>query len=113
MLIEHYGGAFPLWLAPVQISILTISEKQTGFAENLLKYLKENAIRVEANFDNEKIGYKIRESTVSKIPFAVIIGDKEVESGKVTVRKRNGENLGPLTREELLSMLQGELKAKK
>jgi len=113
VLVEHYAGAFPLWLAPVQLSLITVAERHIPFAENLLKYLKENDIRVEANFDNEKMGYKIRQSTIAKIPYAMIIGDKEMESGKITVRKRNGENLDPLAKEDLLKMLLEEIAAKK
>lgn len=112
ILVEHYSGAFPLWLSPVQISVLTIAERHRGFAEDLLQYLKDNAIRVEGDFGNEKIGYKIRQSTISKVPYSVIIGDKEAESGKVTVRRRNGENLAPLTKEALLSMLKEEIDSK-
>lgn len=112
VLIEHYAGAFPLWLAPVQLTVMNISEKHLLSAGNLLKYLKENDIRVEASFDNEKINYKIRQSTVAKVPYAAIIGDKEVESGTVTIRKRNGENLSPMTQEELLEMLKKEIFSK-
>ena len=112
VLIEHYAGAFPLWLAPVQLTVMNISEKHLPPAEKLLKYLKENDIRVEASFDNEKINYKIRQSTVAKVPYAAIIGDKEVESGTVTIRKRNGENLSPMTQEELLQMLKKEIFSK-
>lgn len=113
VLVEHYSGAFPLWLAPVQISLITVAERHIPFAENLLKYLKENDIRVEANFENEKMGYKIRQSTIAKIPYAIIVGDKEMESGKITVRKRNGENLNPLEKEDLLKMLLEEIAEKK
>jgi len=113
ILIEHYAGAFPLWLAPVQLSVLTIAERHVDFGRELLKYLKEHDIRVEGNFDNEKIGYKIRQSTMAKVPYAAIIGDREVESGKITIRKRNGENLAPMTMEQLLEMLNNEIKTKK
>jgi threonyl-tRNA synthetase len=113
ILIEHYAGAFPLWLAPVQITVITIAERHVDYANEVLKYLKENDIRVEGNFDNEKIGYKIRQSTVSKVPYAVIIGDKELEDSKVTVRKKSGENLSPMTREALLGILQDEINSKK
>ncbi len=113
ILIEHYAGSFPLWLAPVQISVITIAERHVDFASEVLKYLKENDIRVEGNFDNEKIGYKIRQSTVSKVPYAVIIGDKELEENKITVRKKSGENLSPMTMEALLQMLQNEINSKK
>ncbi|MEE9523860.1 MAG: threonine--tRNA ligase [Thermodesulfovibrionales bacterium] len=113
ILIEHYAGAFPLWLAPVQISVITIAERHVEFASEVLKYLRENDIRVEGNFDNEKIGYKIRQSAVSKVFYAAIIGDKELEDSKITVRKKSGENLSPMTKEALLGMLQNEINSKK
>jgi len=113
VLVEHYAGVFPLWLAPVQVSVITVAERHVPFAENLLKYLKENDIRVEANFDNEKMGYKVRQATVAKIPYAIIIGDKEMESGNITVRKRNGENLDPAPRETILQMFAEEIASKK
>ncbi len=113
ILIEHYAGAFPLWLAPVQISVITIAERHVEFASEVLKYLRENDIRVEGNFDNEKIGYKIRQSAVSKVLYAAIIGDKELEDSKITVRKKSGENLSPMTKEALLGMLQNEINSKK
>ena len=113
ILIEHYAGSFPLWLAPVQISVITIAERHIEFGLEVLKYLKKNDIKVEGSFDNEKIGYKIRQSAHSRIPYSVIIGDKEMDSGKVTVRKKNGENLAPVTKEELLDMLNKEIESKK
>ncbi|UCG79488.1 MAG: threonine--tRNA ligase [Nitrospirota bacterium] len=113
ILIEHYAGAFPLWLSPVQVSVLSIAERHVEHASEVLKYLRENDIRVEGKFDNEKIGYKIRQSTVSKVPYSVIIGDKELETGKVTVRKKSGENLNPMAKEELLDLLRKEIDSRK
>jgi threonyl-tRNA synthetase len=113
ILIEHYSGAFPLWLAPVQLSVLTISEKNDGYARNLLKELRRRDIRAELDTDNEKIGNKIRKSTMRKIPYSVIIGDKEEAEDKVSVRRRNGENIGPFNVEELISFLNEEINSRR
>ncbi|MBI3377761.1 MAG: threonine--tRNA ligase [Nitrospirae bacterium] len=109
ILIEHYAGAFPLWLAPVQIGILTISERHSAYALKTADALKLNGIRIEANLENEKIGYKIREATIRKVPYLVIIGDKESAENKLTVRKRNGENMGPFTIDELIEIIKTEI----
>jgi len=95
ILIEHYGGDFPLWLTPVQVTVLTIAERHDEFAREIHRQLKVADIRTEMDVRNEKIGYKIREATLRKIPYLVIIGDKEVTDRQITVRKRNGENAGP------------------
>lgn len=92
ILIEHYAGAFPLWLCPVQVIVLTISEKTTEFALSIYDRLKDAKIRAEINTDNEKIGFKIREATLRKIPYLVIVGEKEAREGRITVRNRKGEN---------------------
>jgi threonyl-tRNA synthetase len=113
ILIEHYSGAFPLWLAPVQLSVLTISEKNDEYAGDLLKKLRRRDIRAELDTDNEKIGNKIRKSTMRKIPYSVIIGDREVAEEKVSVRRRNGENIGPFNVEELLSFLNEEINSRR
>jgi threonyl-tRNA synthetase len=105
MLIEHYAGAFPLWLAPVQVSVLTISERHAGYAETFASALGNRGVRVELDIDSEKIGNKIRKSTIRKIPYSVIIGDKETIDNVVMLRRRNGENLGPFGVEELISFL--------
>jgi threonyl-tRNA synthetase len=108
VLIEHYAGAFPLWLAPCQVSVLTISERQADYARGVAGKLKEQGFRVALDIENEKIGYKIRQATIRKVPYLVIIGDKEMESGKLTVRKRSGENIGPFTMEEFTRILNEE-----
>lgn len=109
ILIEHYAGAFPLWLAPVQVSVLTISERQNEFAGQITALLRQKGIRAEHDADSEKIGNKIRKSTMRKIPYSVIIGDKEVLEQKVSVRKRNGDNLGPFSMDELISFFAEEI----
>jgi len=113
VLIEHYAGAFPLWLSPVQISVLTIAERHDTYAEKLISELSRQGIRVELDTDSEKIGNKIRKSSVRKIPYSVIIGDKEVEDNKITVRRRNGENIGPFTFDELTSFLSEEINSRR
>ncbi len=113
VLIEHYAGAFPLWLSPVQVSVLTIAERHDEYAGKMVSELSRQAIRVELDTDSEKIGNKIRKSSVRKIPYSVIIGDKEVEDNKITVRRRNGENIGPFTFDELTSFLLEEINSRR
>jgi threonyl-tRNA synthetase len=112
VLIEHYAGAFPLWLAPVQAEILTISERHTDYAVTLSERLRLEGIRSEVNVENEKIGYKIRNATLRKVPYLVIIGDKEVIEQKVTVRKLSGENIGPFTIDEFIGIIEDRVKNK-
>lgn len=112
VLIEHYAGIFPLWLSPVQISVLTIAERHGDYAAKIYKKMKESGIRAELNLENEKIGYKIREATVRKIPYLAIIGDKEVAEKNITVRKRSGENIGPFTADEFISIMTEEVNNK-
>ncbi|HYA12205.1 MAG TPA: threonine--tRNA ligase, partial [Thermodesulfovibrionales bacterium] len=112
ILIEHYAGAFPLWLAPVQIEILTIAERHADYAMFLSGRLKSEGIRTELNMENEKIGYKIRNATLSKVPYLVIIGDREVSLQKVTVRKRSGENIGPFTIDEFIEIIKDKVRNK-
>lgn len=109
VLVEHYAGAFPLWLAPVQVSVLTISEKHGEYAERIASGLFQKGIRIELDADSEKIGNKIRKSTVKKVPYAIVIGDKEMEQGLLSLRKRNGENAGPFAIDELISFLYEEI----
>lgn len=112
ILIEHYAGIFPLWLAPVQVQILTIAERHSGYAESLAEQFKAEGIRIEADTDNEKIGYKIRNATIKKVPYLVIIGDKEISENMITVRKRTGENMGPFTAEEFIGIIKADVKNK-
>jgi threonyl-tRNA synthetase len=112
ILIEHYAGAFPLWLAPVQVEILTIAERHSDYARSLTKTLKSEDIRTELNIENEKVSYKIRAATLRKVPYLVIIGDKEVSEQKVTVRKRSGENIGPFVTEEFIEIIKDKVRNK-
>lgn len=109
ILIEHYAGRFPLWLSPVQVVLLTISEKHNDYVAEIKQNLQKNGIRVEFDLRNEKIGFKIREHTLQKIPYLIIIGDKEVENRLVTVRTREGVDRGTMTIDTLCDQLKNEL----
>ncbi|RUQ90024.1 threonine--tRNA ligase [Legionella septentrionalis] len=112
ILIEHYAGNLPLWLAPMQVSVLTISEKQHEYAAKVKQFLQNKGVRANFDLRNEKIGFKIREHTLQKIPYLLIIGDKEVENNLVTVRSRDGRDLGTMTIDDIYSTLQQEINAK-
>ncbi|MBI4689674.1 MAG: threonine--tRNA ligase [Nitrospirae bacterium] len=112
VLIEHYAGIFPLWLAPVQVEILTIADRHSDYAIKAAEILKAEGIRVRVNIENEKIGHKIREATIRKVPYSVIIGDKEIAENRLTVRKRSGENIGPFTIEEFFKVIKKEVDGK-
>lgn len=105
VLIEHHAGAMPAWLAPEQAIILNITDKQAEYCTQLQESLKNKGFRVSADLRNEKIGFKIREHTLQKIPYLLVVGDKEVESGTVAVRKRGGEDLGTMTFEDFCNHL--------
>ncbi|MBK9110307.1 MAG: threonine--tRNA ligase [Nitrospira sp.] len=105
ILIEHYAGAFPTWLAPVQAVVLTITDNQQEFAAKIVSTLKSHGFRVEADIRNEKIGFKIREAEKNRIPYMLVVGDKEVQSGMVSVRGRSGANHGSLPIEAFLELL--------
>jgi threonyl-tRNA synthetase len=96
VLIEHYAGAFPLWLSPVQAVLVTVTEKHIPWGEEVRKRLLDEGIRVESDFRNEKLGYKIREAQMQKTPFMLVIGDREAASGQVSPRQRDGKNLGSI-----------------
>ncbi len=108
VLIEHFAGKFPVWLAPVQASILTVSDKQAEYAQKIYESLKKEGLRVEKDLRNEKIGFKIREHTLQKVPYLIIIGDKEVNSSQITLRSRSGEDLGAMSLADFTSLLEKE-----
>jgi threonyl-tRNA synthetase len=108
ILVEHYGGAFPTWLAPVQAVVLTITDKQHEFAAKIVSDLKARGFRVEADLRNEKIGFKIREAEKSKIPYMLVVGDKEVQSGSLSVRGRSGANHGSMPLERVADLLRSD-----
>ncbi|MBI3620036.1 threonine--tRNA ligase [Candidatus Roizmanbacteria bacterium] len=105
ILIEHFAGAFPLWLSPVQVKILPISEKHAGCAKEIALALKKNGIRHEVDEANKTVGYKIRESTLQKVPYMIIIGDKESQSASISVRSRDGKDLGVMEITAFISKL--------
>jgi threonyl-tRNA synthetase len=108
VLIEHYAGAFPMWLAPVQAILLTITDNHLAFAEEVHKQLLANSIRVETDFRNESLKLKIREAQLQKIPYMVVIGDREVENGGVSPRHHSGKDLKFLPLDEFISLLKEE-----
>ncbi len=112
VIIEHYGGAFPLWLAPVQVSIIPIAENHNQYAKEISESLKKIGIRVELADNNESLGKKVRQAKVEKIPYWIVIGDKEVESKTVTLESRDAGQLGAITPDELLNKLTTEIKTK-
>lgn len=105
ILIEHYAGDLPTWLCPVQAVVLNITDKQAEYARDLKEKLHQAGVRIETDLRNEKIGFKIREHTLAKIPYLLVVGDKEVESGTVSVRTRHGEDLGSMDLETIKTRL--------
>ena len=108
ILIEHYEGAFPSWLAPIQAVILNISEKQEEFSKKVEKNLKKQGLRVISDLRNEKIGFKIREHSMQRYPYILVVGDREVENNQVSVRQRGGEDLGSMSIEALIELINQE-----
>jgi len=108
VLTEHFSGAFPPWLAPVQVKILTVTDRNVAYGQKIYELLSENGFRIETDFRNEKLGYKIREAQLQKIPFMLVIGDKEVKTNSVTPRRRTGENLGSMSLEVFVNLLKEE-----
>jgi threonyl-tRNA synthetase len=105
VLIEHYAGAFPLWMSPVQAAILTVTDNHIPYGEKVYKELVNAGIRVERDFRNEKLGYKIREGQMQKTPYLLVIGEREVESGTVSPRQRGGKNLGAVDVKEFIDIV--------
>lgn len=108
ILIEHYGGAFPFWLSPEQVRIATVSDEHITYAERLYDKLEEENIRVEKDFRNEKLGYKVREAQVMKIPYLLVVGSKEVETETVSPRRHGGENLEPMNINDFIKRVSSE-----
>ena len=105
ILIEHFAGKFPVWLSPVQVKILPITERQTDYVNELCKKMKELGIRVEADLRNEKIGYKIREAQMEKVPYMLVVGEKEAEAGQVAVRRRDKGDIGAVSADEFIATI--------
>lgn len=112
ILIEHFAGAFPTWLAPVQVRFLSITDRSNDYIQKLAKEFEAAGIRVETDLRNEKIGYKIREARLQRIPYMLIVGDKEVENQQVSVRSRDEGDLGPMYVKDFLDKIQKEISQK-
>jgi len=113
VLIEHYAGAFPTWLAPVQAVVLTVTDRNIPHAEKVYQALVDADIRVEADFRNEKLGLKVREAQLSKVPYMLIIGDKECDHNGVTPRQRNGQNLSLMNAEGFIDLIRQETRQRR
>lgn len=113
ILIEHYAGAFPLWLAPIQVAVLNISKGQAAYVEKVAKELRRNGFRVIQDLRNEKITYKIREHSLQKLPYQIIVGDAEVNANLISVRVRGGQDLGQMSLENLVEHLKREVELKR
>ncbi|MEE2023794.1 threonine--tRNA ligase [Alkalimonas mucilaginosa] len=112
ILIEEYAGLFPAWLAPTQVVVMNITDHQADYVRKLVKTFKSQGIRVISDLRNEKIGFKIREHTLKRIPYLIVVGDKEMEAGDVAVRTRKGEDLGKMSVESFIDKLQTEIATK-
>lgn len=112
ILIENYAGAMPVWLAPVQAMVLNIADAQAEYVTQVVEELKKNGFRVASDLRNEKITYKIREHSLQKLPYLLVVGDKEMQSGQVAVRTRKGEDLGSMPVQAFIERLRGEVQAK-
>ena len=113
VLLEHYGGALPVWLSPIQAEILNITDKQADYCQNLTNLLKKNGFRAHSDLRNEKITYKIRDHSLQKTPFLLIAGNREMENNTIAVRARGGEDLGEMSIDSLIQMLQQTVYEKK
>jgi threonyl-tRNA synthetase len=113
ILTEEFAGAYPLWLAPTQVVVANITDSQSEYVNSVVKQLKDAGLRVKSDLRNEKIGFKIREHTLRKVPYLLVVGDKEKESGMVAVRTRKGVDMGSMPIADVVSHLQDEIKSKK
>ena len=108
VLIEHYAGNFPLWLSPVQARVVNVTDRQADYAREVTQLLREAGVRVDSDLRNEKLGYKIREAQIEKIPYMLVIGDKEVEEGTLSPRHRSGDSLNAMKPDEFIQLVQDE-----
>ncbi|MDR9407101.1 MAG: threonine--tRNA ligase, partial [Spiribacter sp.] len=109
VLTEHYGGDWPVWLAPRQVQIMNITDRQADYAQSVRKILKERGFRADCDLRNEKIGFKIREQSMQRVPYMVVVGDQERESGQIAVRTRTGEDLGAMSVEAFIERLEADV----
>jgi threonyl-tRNA synthetase len=113
ILIEHYEGRFPAWLAPVQAVVLNITDKQADFVQEVTQELRDIGIRAVSDLRNEKIGFKIREHTMQRVPYLLVVGDREVETRTIAVRTRTGKDLGTFPLAEVKHYLTSEITARR
>jgi threonyl-tRNA synthetase len=109
ILIEHYAGALPLWLSPIQAVLMNITDRQADYVEKCFKLLQDNGFRAESDLRNEKIGFKIREHTLMRVPYLLVVGDREMEEGTVAVRTRKGEDLGSMPMQDFIDRMRNEV----
>ena len=113
ILIEEYSGKFPTWLSPTQAVVMNITDKQAPYCEKIVKKLKENGFRAKIDLRNEKIGFKIREHTLKRVPYLLVVGDKEMEAGEIAIRSRSGEDLGKMSVDDFIAKLSEEVNTRK
>jgi threonyl-tRNA synthetase len=113
MLVEHHAGAMPAWLAPVHVAVLNISEGQADYASEVAKTLRNQGLRVTLDLHNEKITYKIRKHSLQKLPYILVVGDKEKEAGAVAVRARGNKDLGVMSMQAFSEMLAEDIQHKR
>ncbi|WP_292362814.1 threonine--tRNA ligase, partial [Methylophaga sp. UBA1464] len=109
ILIEEYAGAFPAWLAPRQVMVMGITDKQSEYVQQIAQQLKNQGFRADTDLRNEKIGFKIREHTLRRVPYLIVVGDREAQENAVAVRTRKGEDLGAMSLESFVSLLQEDV----
>ena len=112
VLIEHYGGAFPTWLAPVQAVIIPIADRHQEYGQGIVDRLTEAGLRAELDDGNDRMGAKIRNAQKQKVPYMLVVGDREADAGAAAVRLRSGEDLGATPIDEIITRITGEVKAK-
>ena len=112
MLIEHYAGAMPVWLSPVQVVVTGITDAQADYVQSVAKTLRQHGFRVETDLRNEKITYKIREHSLQKLPYILVVGDKEREAGAVAVRARGNQDLGVMSLQAFIDRMTSDIAAK-
>ena len=112
IITEHFAGAFPVWLSPVQVKVMPITDRASDYAKDVAAKLSAAGVRVETDLRNEKIGDKIREAQMQKTPYMLVIGDREAESGAVAVRTRSGDDLGAMPLDAFIERITGEIKSR-
>jgi len=111
-LIEHYAGAFPVWLSPIQVVIIPIADRHLSYAHQVADELRANGIRVQVDDRSERMNLKIREAQLTKIPYMFVVGEKEVDASKISLRLRNGEDLGLLTPSQFMDRVRAIIETK-